>query len=83
MLVAGGWCWLGGCHSRDGPCQVAGAGGDVGWGAGGCSVLRSVFGLDVAPPVCGFEDLQVLPGALGWEAAGPWCAGGFASSFPC
>lgn len=35
------------------------------------------------PLVCGFEDLQVLPRALGWKAAGPWCAGGFASSFPC
>lgn len=59
-LVAGGWCWLGGCHSHDGSYQVTSAGRDLRWGAGTCSVLWTSPYL-----VCGFEDLQISPGVLG------------------
>lgn len=84
MLVAGGWC----VGLEDVTATVVPAKspvlGETRDGVLGVAPSCGLFSGWTWPlPVCGFEGLQVHSGVLGWEAAGPWCAGGFASSFRC
>jgi len=71
MLVAGGRRWLGGCHSRHGPCQVTVLGETQGRVLGDAPSSGLFSGWTWTLLVWGFEDLQVTPAALVSFLVGP------------